>query len=151
MNSPSDKNRERMDSDIIQSDLKALRESTKKDLPTADKTAQALWEHNLRVSQEGTFMKFLHSLKQRPALATALGVLIVAAVLLGHVARELVPAHADRELEPVDPADVDEIHRVFSRRCGPGSVLHFAGRDPTVRPRGPDRGVLAAERRRVLG
>ncbi|MCK4546526.1 MAG: hypothetical protein KAW17_03705 [Candidatus Eisenbacteria sp.] len=82
MNSPSDKNRERMDSDIIQSDLKALRESTKRNLPTMDQTAQALWEHNLRVSQEGIFMKFLHSLRQRPALATALGVLIVAAVLL---------------------------------------------------------------------
>jgi hypothetical protein len=127
MNSPSDKNRKRMDSDIIQSDLKALRESTKQDLPTTDQTAQALWEHNLRVSQEGIFMKFLHSLKQRPALATALGVLIVAAVLLAVPVSytKTVGYEATLELSQAVQAglDISGIAEQFSKALDTDDVL----------------------------
>jgi hypothetical protein len=82
MNFPSDKHRKRMDSDSISSDLEALGERSKRHLPTIDQTAQRLWNHNLRRSEEGSLMKVLHSLKSHPAMATVLGIAIVAAVLL---------------------------------------------------------------------
>jgi hypothetical protein len=82
MNFPSDKRHQRMDSDRIDSDFKALGERSKRYLPTIDETAQRLWKHNLRRSEEGSLMKVLHSLKSHPAMATVLGIAIVAAVLL---------------------------------------------------------------------
>ena len=68
-----------MDPDIVESDLRALRDQSKHNLPTIDQTAQALWERNLRRSREGSLMKVLHSLKTHPAMTTVLGIAIVAA------------------------------------------------------------------------
>jgi hypothetical protein len=82
MNFPSDKYRGRMEFDRIGSDLKALSEQSKLNLPTIDQTARRLWKHNLRRSEEGSLMKVLHSLKSHPATTTVLGIVVVAAVLL---------------------------------------------------------------------
>ena len=82
MNFPSDRDRRRMESDRIGSDLRALRDRSKRDLPTIDRTSQALWKRNLRRSEEGSLMKVVHSLKSHPAMATVLGIAVVAAVLL---------------------------------------------------------------------
>jgi hypothetical protein len=79
---PEELDRAHPGSDPIRSDLRALGKSTERDLPSTEHTAQALWEHNLRASQEGTAVKVLHSVRARPWLATALGVIVVAAVLL---------------------------------------------------------------------
>ena len=82
MNFPSDEYRGRTGSDKIRPDLRALSERSKRDLPTTERTAQALWNHNLRRSEEGSLMKLIHSLKNHPAMATVLGIAVVAAVLL---------------------------------------------------------------------
>ncbi len=82
MNFPSDQHGGRMDSDGIRSDFKALSQRSKRNLPTIDQTAQNLWKHNVRRSEEGSLMKVLHSLRSHPAMATVLGIAIVAAVLL---------------------------------------------------------------------
>lgn len=82
MNFPSDRDRRRMDSEQIGSDLKALSEQSNLNLPTVEQTAERLWKHNQRRSEEGSLMKVLHSLKGHPAMATLLGIAIVAAVLL---------------------------------------------------------------------
>ena len=82
MNFPNDRDRRRMESDRVGSDLRALRDRSKRDLPTIDQTSQALWKRNLRRSEEGSLMKAIHSLKSHPAMATVLGIAVVAAVLL---------------------------------------------------------------------
>jgi hypothetical protein len=82
MDFPSDKHRGRMGSDRIGSDLKALSDQSTRNLPTIEQTAQSLWKHNLRRSEEGSLMKLLHSLKSHPAMTTVLGIAVVAAVLL---------------------------------------------------------------------
>jgi len=82
MNFPSDRNERRMDPEQIGSDLKALSEQSNLNLPTIEQTAERLWKHNQRRSEEGYLMKVLHSLKGHPAMATLLGIAIVAAVLL---------------------------------------------------------------------
>jgi hypothetical protein len=82
MNFPGDKKRRRVDSERIGSDLNALGEQSKLNLPTIEQTAERLWKHNQRRSEEGSLMKVLHSLKGHPAMATLLCIAIVAAVLL---------------------------------------------------------------------
>lgn len=82
MNFPSDKRRKRQGSDNISSDFEALGERSKRNLPTIDQTAQRLWNHTRRRSKEGSLMKVLHSLKSHPAMATVVGIAVVAAVLL---------------------------------------------------------------------
>jgi hypothetical protein len=82
MNFPSDSDGRRTDSEMIHSDLKALSKQSKLNLPTIEQTTERLWKHNQRRSEEGSLMKVLHSLKGHPAMATLLGIAIVAAVLL---------------------------------------------------------------------
>ncbi|GEM_PF-1728938 len=69
-------------SDQLGRDLEALGKSTARNVPNIDRTAEAIWNRNLRKPQEGWLMNLFQSLKSRPRLATALGVAVVAAVLL---------------------------------------------------------------------
>jgi hypothetical protein len=129
MNSPSDKCRERTWSDMISSDLKALSDRSKRDLPAAERTAQGLWNQNLRRSEEGSLMKLLHSLKSHPAMATVLGVAVVAAVLLA------VPISYTRttgyqatlEISDVAGVNIDTIAKEFGKALDAEDIKVMAG------------------------
>ncbi len=129
MNFPGDKHRRRMDPDKVETDIRALGDQSKRHLPTIDKTAQALWKHNLRRSREGSLMKALHSLKTHPAMTTVLGIAIVAAVLLA------VPISYTRttgyqatlEIADATSVDMDAIAQEFGKALDTEDVMVMAG------------------------
>jgi hypothetical protein len=82
MNFPGKNDARRPETDQLRSDLEALSGHSAKRLPRIEDTARALYRESRRRSREGYLMRFLNSLKSRPALATALGVALVAAVLV---------------------------------------------------------------------
>jgi hypothetical protein len=129
MNFPSDKHRRRMDSDRIGSDLRALGEQSKLNLPTIDQTAQRLWKHNQRRSQEGSLMKLFHSLRSHPAMATVLGIAIVAAVLLAVPISYTKTTGYRATLEIADAAgvDIEAVAAEFGKALNTENVMVRAG------------------------
>jgi hypothetical protein len=129
MNFPSDKHRRRMDSDRLSSDLRALGERSKRHLRTIDQTAQALWEHNLHRSEEGSLMKLLHSLKSHPAMATALSIAVVAAVLLAVPISytKTTGYRATLDISDATGVDIEAIAGEFGKALDAGDVMASAG------------------------
>ena len=129
MNFPSDKHRRRMDSDRLGSDLKALGEQSKLNLPTIDQTAQRLWKHNQRRSEEGSLMKLFHSLRSHPAMATVLGIAIVAAVLLAVPISYTKTTGYRATLEIADAAgvDIEAVAAEFGKALNTENVMVRAG------------------------
>jgi hypothetical protein len=129
MNFPSNSRRRRMDSEAISSDLRALCEQSKRDLPTIDRTAQALWEHNLQRSEEGLLMKVLSSLKSHPAMTTVLGVAVIAAVLLAVPISytKTTGYRATLEISDATGVDIDAIAGEFGKALDTENVIVAAG------------------------
>ena len=129
MNFPSYDNSKRMDPDIIGSDLRALGEKSKLNLPTIDKTAERLWKHNERRSEEGSLMKVFHSLKGHPAMATLLGIAVVAVVLLAVPISytKTTGYRATLELANVTGVDIDAVASEFGKALGTEDVMVRAG------------------------
>jgi hypothetical protein len=130
MNFPNDKRRRRMDSDRIGSDLRALSEQSKRDLPTIDQTSQALWKRNLRRSREGLTMKVLHSLKSHPAMAALMGVAVVAVVLLAIPISytKTTGYRATLEISDATGVDVETVASEFGKALDTENVKLAAGR-----------------------
>jgi hypothetical protein len=129
MNFPSDEYRGRIDSERIDSDFKAFSELSKRHLPTIDQTAQGLWEHNRRRSEEGSLMKVLHSLKSHPAMATVLGIAVVAAVLLAVPISYTKTTGYVATLEIADATgiDIDAVAGEFGKALDTENVKVLAG------------------------
>jgi hypothetical protein len=129
MNFPSDSRRGRMESDRIGSDLRALRDRSKRGLPTIDRTAQALWKHNLQRSEEGSLMKAIHSLKSHPAMATVLGIAVVAAVLLAVPISytKTTGYRATLEISDATGVDLDAVAGEFGKALDTESVTVTVG------------------------
>jgi hypothetical protein len=129
MKFPSDKYHGRKDSDRVASDLKALSEQSKVNLPTIEQTAQRLWKHNSRRSEEGTIMRFLHSLKSHPAMTTVLGIAIVAAVLLAVPISYTKTTGYRATLEIADAAgvDIEAVAAEFGKALDTENVMIRAG------------------------
>jgi hypothetical protein len=135
---------------MIRSDLEALSERSKRDLPTTERTAQGLWNHNLRRSEEGSLMKVLHPLKSHPAMTTVLGIAVVAAVLLAVPISYTKTTGYEATLEISDAAgiDIDGIAREFGKALDTEDIKVMAaaggGRITAslpVRPAGTLRGI----------
>jgi hypothetical protein len=118
-----------MDSDRIDSDLKAFSDRSKINLPTIEQTAQRLWKHNQRRSEEGSLMKFIHSLKSHPAMATALGIAVMAAVLLAVPISytKTTGYRATLEISDATGVDVDAVAAEFGKALDTENVMVRAG------------------------
>jgi hypothetical protein len=129
MNLPSYEYRQRKDSDRIGSDLKALGEQSKLNLPTIDRTAERLWKHSRHGSEEGSLMKVLHSLKGHPAMATLLGIAIVAAVLLAVPISytKTTGYRATLEIADATGVDIDAVASEFGKALDAENVMVRAG------------------------
>ncbi len=129
MNFPSDKHRGRRGPDRLGSDLRALSEQSRLNLPTIDRTAQRLRKHNRRRSEEDSIMKVLHSLKGHPAMATVLGIAIVAAVLLAVPISYTKTTGYRATLEIADAAGVDisAVAAEFGKALDTENVMVRAG------------------------
>ena len=129
MNSPSDKYRGRTASDMICSDLRALSDRSKRDLPATERTAQGLWNYNLRRSEEGSLMRVLHSLKNHPVMATVLGIAVVAAVLLAVPISytKTTGYQATLEISNASRVDIDAIAREFGKVLDTEHIKVMAG------------------------
>ena len=129
MNFPIDKPRGRMGPEKLRSDLRALRERSRQNLPTIEQTAQNLWKHNLRRSEEGSLMKLLHSLKSHPAMATLLGIAVVAAVLLAVPISytKTTGYRATLEISNADGIDIDAVAAEFGKAFDAENVAVRAG------------------------
>jgi hypothetical protein len=129
MNFPNDKDSRGPDWDRIDPDLKALSEQSKLNLPTIEQTAQQLWEHNARRSKEGSLMKVFHSLMGHPAMATLLGIAIVAAVLLAIPMSytKTVGYRATLEIADAAVVDIEAVAAEFGKALDAEDVSVKAG------------------------
>ena len=101
----------------IHEDMDALRRSTQRDLPTQEETARAVQARLARASREGSIMKLFHSLGARPIVATAIGIAVVAVVLLAiPISYErTIGYEASLALPAVDPAECERIAGEFAK------------------------------------
>jgi hypothetical protein len=150
---PSDEHRRRREPDIVELDLKALGDRSRKHLPTIDQTARALWKRNQRRSREGSLMKALNSLKTHPAMTTVLGIAIIAAVLLAVPISytKTTGYNATLEISDAGSVDMDAIAGEFGKALGTEDVMVMTGFDGggriianlPVRPAGTVEGITS--------
>jgi hypothetical protein len=125
MNFPTDHDRGRVDLHGIRSDLRALSDRSKQNLPTIDQTAQHLRRRDLRKSQEGISMKLFHSLKTHRAAATVLGIAVIAAILvvLPISYTRTIGYRATLEVSAAGLVDIDQLAAEFGKALGTDDLM----------------------------
>lgn len=123
---PGDADRAPPRPEPLASDLEALRSETARNLPDIDQTARALRTRALRKTEEGFLMNLFRPLKTRPWLATAVGLAVIAAVLLAvQVSYTRTIGYESRLLLPTPlPAglDVSRIAEEYQRALDAESI-----------------------------
>jgi hypothetical protein len=131
----------------VEEDLDALRRLTARDLPTLEQSAQAARSRPARAPREGFMLRSFRSLVLRPWLATAIGVAVVALILLaipfsysqttGYEVRLRVPSPGPGDAATQQIVDrIRDAFHVESVSISTGDCIIFSARLPLgSRPR----------------